>query len=222
MGFSPEHLSKDERIVAELRPHWWYIAPQSAAVAAAVLFGLIALVNDWPDPVRFLAGLLVLGTLGAFAIRYTKWATTQFVITNERVISRGGVIAKSGIEIPLDRINTVFFNQTLFERMVGAGDIGIESAGEGGRQTFTNIRKPSAVQQEIYRQKEEYEQSKLIAMGQQFAASTGVAHQPPPPQPQAAPVDVPAQIAKLDELRKAGAITEAEFQAKKDELLKRL
>jgi hypothetical protein len=59
-------------------------------------------------------------------------------------------------------------------------------------------------------------------MGQHFAASTGVGNQPPPPQSHAAPVDVPAQIAKLDELRKSGAITEAEFQAKKDELLKRL
>jgi len=219
MGFSPDHLSKDETIVADLRPHWWFIAPHSGALAVAVLFGLLALVNDWPDPVKYFGGILVLGTLGWFAIRYTKWVTTNFVITNERVISRGGVIAKQGIEIPLDRINTVFFNQTLFERILGAGDIGIESAGEGGRQTFTDIRKPSVVQQEIYRQKEDFEQRKLLSMGQHFATTAAAAASAQPPPPAAS---IPEQIEKLDALRKSGAISEAEFQAKKDELLRRL
>jgi uncharacterized membrane protein YdbT with pleckstrin-like domain len=223
MGFSREHLSQDEVIVADLRPHWWFVAPQSAALVVAVLLGLIALVNDWPQFIKVVSGLAVLAALGWFGSRYATWVTTNFVITNERIISQGGVISKRGIEIPLDRINTVFFGQTLFERMIGAGDIGIESAGEGGRQTFADIRKPAVVQQEIYRQKEAYEQRRIAAMGRQFADSSGAgvaSGGPPPPAP--APVDIPAQIEKLDQLRRSGALTEAEFQAKKDELLKRL
>ena len=62
------------------------------------------------------------------------------------MISRSGVVAKTGIEIPLDRINTVFFNQSFFERIIGAGDLGIESAGEGGRENFSDVRKPALVQ----------------------------------------------------------------------------
>jgi len=173
------------------------------------------LVNDWHDILKFLAGLLVLAALAVFANRYAKWATTNFVVTNERVISRTGVVAKKGIEIPLDRINTVFFNQSLFERLIGAGDLGIESAGEGGRQDFANIRQPSLVQQEIYRQKEELETRRLSQMGQAFAASAG-------PQATAPGQSIPDQIERLDQLRRSGAITEQEFQAKKDELLRRL
>ena len=157
----------------------------------------------------FAIGLLV--TLVSFGIRYAKWATTDFVVTTERVISRSGVLSKEGIEIPLDRINTVFFSQKPFERIAGSGDLGIESAGEGGRQTFTNIRKPSRVQSEIYAQKEAYEQSRLDRMG---AASAGL--RPPPSD------SIPDQIAKLDDLRRQGAITQAEFDEKKAELLRRM
>ena len=71
-----------------------------------------------------------------------------------RRVSREGVIAKKGIEIPLERINTIFFQQGIFERLMGLGDLEIESASKDGAQMFDDIRKPSAVQNEIYRQME--------------------------------------------------------------------
>ena len=131
------------------------------------------------------------------------------------MISRTGVVAKKGIEIPLDRINTVFFNQSLFERVIGAGDIGIESAGEGGRQTFTDIRKPNLVQNEIYRQVEGLEERKLQRLGE--AASGGAAAAAA-----AAAPSIPEQIEKLDQLRRQGVVTDEEFEQKKRELLDRM
>jgi membrane protein YdbS with pleckstrin-like domain len=218
--FPPELLTDDEELVLDLRPHWWYITPASVYLGLAVLVGLVALLNDWPDAVKVLIGLLVLVALGYFAQRYARWATTNFVVTTERVVSRMGVVAKKGIEIPLDRINTVFFNQSFFERLLGAGDLGIESAGEGGRQTFSDIRKPSLVQQEIYRQKETFERRRLSDMGRtiasQFPGQQGT------PGPQGPTHSVPEQIEHLDRLRRSGAITEDEYQAKKTELLRRM
>jgi hypothetical protein len=122
------------------------------------------------------------------------------------------VIAKKGVEIPLDRINTVFFNQSLFERLVGAGDLGIESAGEGGRQTFTDIKKPNLVQNEVYRQVEGLDARKMQRLGE--AAGGGSLPQPP--------ASIPEQIEKLDQLRRQGALTEEEFARKKAELLDRM
>jgi len=210
----PEHLlTDDEELILDLRPHWWFLAQAAAVLAVAVVLGLVALIAGWPSAIRFIAGLLVLGALGYFGIVYSRWSTTNFVVTTERVISRTGVVAKQGIEIPLDRVNTVFFNQSLFERLIGAGDIGIESAGEGGRQTFTDIRKPSLVQHEIYRQKEAYEGQKL----QRMSAAASAAAQPPTPS-----AAIPEQIEKLDQLRRQGAISDLEFEAKKRELLDRM
>jgi uncharacterized membrane protein YdbT with pleckstrin-like domain len=217
--FPRELLSDDEQLVLDLRPHWWYIAPASAYLAIAAFIGLLVWLyvdGSFGDFLGFISGIALLVALGYFAIQYTRWATTNFVVTNERVISRSGVVAKKGIEIPLDRINTVFFNQGFFERILGAGDLGIESAGEGGRQTFTDIRKPSLVQQEIYRQKEALEGRRVTQMGQSIAA------QFPQQQPATPSASIPEQIEHLDRLRRSGAITEDEFQSKKSELLRRL
>jgi uncharacterized membrane protein YdbT with pleckstrin-like domain len=218
--FPRELLTQDEEIVLDLRPHWWYIAPAALYLSLALILGVIALANDFYQFVNIVIGLAVVAAVIYFAVRYTRWATTNFVVTTERVVSRRGFIAKRGIEIPLDRINTVFFNQSLFERLIGAGDLGIESAGEGGRETFTDVRKPSLVQNEIYREKEAFEHRRLQRLGRTFASSV------PQPQAQAAQAPpshtIPEQIEQLDRLRRSGAITEDEFQTKKTELLRRL
>jgi uncharacterized membrane protein YdbT with pleckstrin-like domain len=219
MPFPKELLSQDEKVALDLRPHWWYIAPAAAYLAIAAIVGIFVLTggdnNAW-KVLRFLAGIAVLITLGNFAIRYAKWYTTNFVVTDERVISRSGVVAKKGIEIPLDRINTVFFHQSFFERLIGAGDLGIESAGEGGRENFSDVRKPALVQAEIYRQKEVLEASQHSRLGASIAASMQQA------QPAAPSFSIPDQIEQLDRLRKSGALTDDEFQLKKAELLRRL
>ncbi len=212
MGFPPDLLSDDEEVVVDMHPHWWTMVPISALLGVVIIGGLLIVVKSVDGnlglALNVVVGLAVLTTLVAFGVRYAKWTTTEFVVTTERVISRNGVFAKNGIEIPLDRINTVFFNQSAFERLAGSGDLGIESAGEGGRQTFTNIRKPNLVQAEIYTQKERFEDRRLDRIGR--ASST----------PRQA--TIPEQISQLDDLRKQGVVSDAEFQAKKAELLDRM
>jgi membrane protein YdbS with pleckstrin-like domain len=235
--FPRELLTNDEEVLVDLRPHWWYITPAGAYLAVAMIVGIWVLVSAGDNAgwtlLKFIIAIAVLAALVNFGQRYARWITTNFVVTNERVISRHGVIGKQGIEIPLDRINTVFFHQSVFERIVGAGDLGIESAGEQGRQTFSDIRRPNVVHQEIYRQKEEFEQRRIDSMGRSFGANQYVPPAAPttPAPPPAASVPmqqapgVPSitdQIEQLDRLRKQGVLTDEEFQAKKTELLRRL
>ena len=79
---------------------------------------------------------------------------TYFVVTSRRVIYRTGVIAKRGVEIPLERVNNINFHQRIIDRIIGAGDLDIESAGKDGQSHFDFIRHPDGVQHEIYRQME--------------------------------------------------------------------
>ena len=211
MAFPPEMLNEHEELVVDLRPHWWFIAPSAAGLGAALIVAIIVLAADWADALKLLAGILLLLALGWFVVRYVRWVGINFVVTSERIISRSGVIAKKGVEIPLDRINTVFFNQTVFERLIGAGDLGIESAGEGGRQNFEDIRKPRQVQQEIYRAMETDETRRFSHMGQAVAGAA-----------ESRALSIPEQIERLDDLRKRGALTQEEFDEKKRELLGRL
>jgi len=149
-----------------------------------------------------MAALFVIGSLLYFLQRWIAWISTNFVVTTDRCIYREGIISKRGIEIPLERINTVFFNQGIIDRMVGAGTLTIESAGEHGVQTFEDVRKPISVQQELYQQMEDNENRKFDRV-----------------RSPAATVSVADEIAKLASLRDAGHITQTEFESQKAALL---
>ena len=152
MPFPPDLLNESEEVILDLRPHWAKLFfPVVFVVQAIAATGAsAALASGTPVPFVLLAVLAV--AVVFLLARYVKWTTTNFVVTNERLIHREGVIAKNGIEIPLDRVQTIRFNQSIFERMIGAGDLHIESGGERGQQSFTDIRRPAKVQNEIYRQ----------------------------------------------------------------------
>jgi uncharacterized membrane protein YdbT with pleckstrin-like domain len=226
-------LRDGEELVLDLHPHWWYFASAFLAAVGAFVVGILVLAV-WPDPdsslagpIRVLVGLLILGTLIWLAERYIRWISTHFVLTSDRVIYRSGVIAKHGIEIPLQRINTIFFSQRIFERLLGLGDLKIESASETGAQVFEDIRSPDKVQHDIYAQMEANENRGLDKLGQQLdrnaasAAAASAASAAASAAAAAAP-SATDQIAELHRLHQAGAITDAEYEAKKAELLGRM
>jgi len=209
VAFPSKLLNDNEEVVLDLRPHWIYMVQPVLAVVGAIILGVVILDLDISFT-KIPAAVVVLGCLVWFGIRYLKWSSTNFVVTTDRVIHRVGVISKHGIEIPLDRINTVFFHQSVFERLIGAGDLGIESAGERGSETFEDVRKPAIVQNEIYRQME-------ADANQRYGGGRHAA--PTQPDPGSS---IPEQIEKLDELRRKGVISEQEFAAKKADLLNRM
>lgn len=208
MARSRADINDDEQVILDLRPHWWFFAKQVVVLVAFIAIGILSLVFDVHNLVKLVVAVAILGVLGWFLVRYVVWSTTNFIITTDRLINRSGVLNREGIEIPLERVNTVFFRQTLFERMIGSGDLVIESAGEQGSQMVDNIRRPLNVQNEIYRQMEDNENRKYDRVGRHVSSGPGTS--------------IPDQIEKLADLYRQGVLTEAEFQDKKQELLDRL
>jgi uncharacterized membrane protein YdbT with pleckstrin-like domain len=209
--YPEDFLHPDEVLILHLHPHWWYMVKSSATLFLAVVFGLVVLVYDWPDPVKFVAALAVVATLVWFAERFLSWVSTHFVLTSTRVIYRSGIVAKSGIEIPLGNINAIHFGQRVFERILGLGDLRIDSASVEGVSVFNDIRKPDKVQNEIYHAKESNAE-------RPFADLAAATAPPAPP----APASIPEQLEQLHQLRERGAITAEEYEAKKTELLGRM
>ena len=205
MGYPTRLLLDGEEIVLDLRPHWWFLAKHLAVGLPVLAFGVFALTldGDTGTVVGWLAAALVVVWLLWFAARLLQWLSTHFVLTTERLIYRKGLIAKHGRDVPLNRVNNIDMSQTVFERVLRAGDILIESAGESGQQRFTDIKRPEKVQREI---NQAVEANTLRDRG--FGAP-------------AAP-SVPNQIAELAALRDSGVLSEAEFQAKKADLLGRM
>jgi uncharacterized membrane protein YdbT with pleckstrin-like domain len=112
------------------------------------------------------------------------------------------VFAKHGIEIPLERVNNVIFRQGVIERMLGCGDLLIESGGETGQQRFTEVKDPDRVQALIHTQVD----AKMARRGVQ--ASGG-----------GATGDVASQLEKLEGMLQRGTLTPTEFEVQKRKLL---
>ena len=205
MAYPRKLLGPNEEIVEDLRPHWWFLVRPVLGLVIAIAIGIALLGWNDVEVLDWVGGILVLLSLGYFVYKYLQWISTNFTVTTDRVIYRSGVLTKSGIEIPLERINTVFFNQTIFERLIRAGDLAIESAGETGRSEFSDIRHPTLVQAEIYKQMEDNENRKFDRINRP-----------------AAELSVVEQIEKLDELRQRGVLSQQEFDAKKADLLGRM
>ncbi|MGI9120788.1 MAG: PH domain-containing protein [Acidimicrobiales bacterium] len=203
MAFPRRLLHDGEDLVADLRPHWSSLALPAMLLAASIGVLLALADASLPEVLQLLAGLATLVALARFVVRYLRWATTNFVVTSDRLIHRSGVVAKQGTEIPLERVSTVLFRQSMPERLLRCGELVIESGGEKGGQRFRDIPRPSAVQNDIYGQIEKHRERMHQARGA----------------PPSAGLTLVEQLERLDHLCRRGVLSRREFEAEKAQLL---
>jgi uncharacterized membrane protein YdbT with pleckstrin-like domain len=209
VAFPRRLLNEGEQVILDLRPHWsFFVGPAALLLVTVAALVVLAAVGA-PDWLLLVAGAVVLFALVRLVARYARWTTTEFVVTSDRLILRSGVLSKRGIEIPLERVNTVFFNQRLRERILRYGDLVIESGGERGRQVISDVPHPERVQSVIHAAVEDEEDVR----------DGGRRTRLPERDDRESVLD---QIDRLDQLRQRGVISQAEFEAKKAQLLERL
>lgn len=203
MPLSPKHLNENEELILDIHPHWWYFAQSGGAAIATLIAWLVGTSRidggfwDWVPKGLGVFLALALVWLGW---EYLQWRFTNFAITNSRVIFQQGLISKKGVEIPLERVNNVNFNQTIIERILGAGDLLIESGGQDGQQRFTDIQRPQEVKKIL-----------LNHVQRRIDMRAGWV--------QGSQSDVASQLEKLEGLLQRGSITREEFEQEKRRLL---
>lgn len=157
MAYPKNLINEGENVALDLRPHWWYFS-RHIITGIPLIVALILVTRIGDDDARKYA-LFVVGAIAVvwavwLLFKLLEWSRTYFVVTSDRVIWRTGLLSRHGVEIPLERINNINFKQGIWERMIGAGTLDVQSAGEQGTSQFTDVRHPDGVQQEIYRQME--------------------------------------------------------------------
>jgi uncharacterized membrane protein YdbT with pleckstrin-like domain len=228
MPYPKNLLNPRENLALDLRPHWWFFSKHIlTGVPLFILWILSFRLDDGTgrDVANAVLGVLTIVWAIWLGVKLLSWLRTYFVVTDQRVVYRTGVIARHGVEIPLDRINNSNRHQRVWERMMGAGDLDIQSAGDEGTTVFENVRHPDGVQQEVYRQMESdatrdagrgadaVGEAVAKAMTQQGSGGGGGG---------GGGQTVPEQIAALADLRDKGHITAAEYEQKKTQLLEKM
>lgn len=200
MRYPRRLLTDDEEVLAQFRPHWRVlVAPLLWAMLLAAAGGVALAALEPPMGAWVAAGAVPLWLLlsGRAVVR---WWSTTYVLTTERIIVRRGVLARSGTEIPLENIVNVLYAQRLLERLLGYGDLLIESAGSQGQSRLADIPDPQGMQAEIYRARE--------ARTLHFSSQGGRGRP-----------DVVDRLERLADLWERGHLSDEEFEASKRRLL---
>lgn len=139
MGYPENVLAKDEQVVLHRHPHWKrLIGPVLVLIlttAASAFVAAVVNTMDWQATAKnvlfIVIGVIWLVVIGWLTVwPFLSWWTTHFVITDRRVMFRHGLLTRSGIDIPLARINSVEFRHGLTDRLMRTGTLVIESASQ--------------------------------------------------------------------------------------------
>ena len=139
MAYPQDTLARDETLVLHRHPHWKaLIVPVLALILVSAAVGgawwwssTMDLTDDTRTIVGIVSGVVWAGLVAWLVIApLIRWCTTHFVITDRRVMFRTGVFTRSGIDIPMARINSVQFRHDLIDRILRTGTLIIESASD--------------------------------------------------------------------------------------------
>lgn len=219
MGYGDSLLARDEQILYRARQHW--LAPLSDSrnallilLAGLVVVGLEHWVLHWSQWIAYAGVVIALIGLGWIAIVVFTWRAQEYLITNRRVIKVEGLFDKKSGDSSLEKINDAVLKQGLLARMLHYGDLQILTANEEGIDQYQMLANAVDFKKAMLNAKNQLEDgARLPAMRSAPAAA---------PVRAAGSDDVTATLARLADLRDKGAITQAEYEAKKAELLGRI
>jgi uncharacterized membrane protein YdbT with pleckstrin-like domain len=156
-------LAAGEEPVAILHPHWKTLVGPIALtflVVAGLLAGEVLIPGGKWAAAERLALAVVAVALLMWWLMYPVlvWRTTVYELTNRRLRLRDGIFTRNGRDIPLSRITDVSFRKGILDRLLGCGTLIVESAGEHGQLTLTEIPHVEQVSATLFQQVEEERQ----------------------------------------------------------------
>lgn len=143
MGLSAKLLGTDEVVLMHMRTHGKAMLwPAAGLVACGALLGAgAALVPYDFRPVGQFAVAVVVGVLATWwsVIPFLRWRTTTYTLTNHRLITRSGILNKTGTNLPLARVNDVTYERSLADRMLGCGTLRVQTAADAGPVVLDDV-----------------------------------------------------------------------------------
>jgi len=150
-----DSLSEGEQFVLRLHPHWKTLVKPFFIVAVIIAAAIAALIMLPPrsslDPARDGIGVVVLLAVIVWGVApLLRWRTTSYELTTRRLRLRLGIVSRTGRDFPLIRISDVSFSHGLIDRLLGCGNLIVESAGEHGQLVLNQIPQVERVQATLF------------------------------------------------------------------------
>jgi len=147
MGYVDENLVPGEEIIYRAHLHLIiflsgaaFVLLGTAVVAVGLFYNLIA--------VWILGALLLAYGLCAGLVRYVRYVTSEFAVTNKRVLIKLGLVRRHTLELLLSRLETIGVEQGLMARIFNYGTIVVTGTG-GTREPFPQISRPLEFRRQV-------------------------------------------------------------------------
>jgi hypothetical protein len=206
-----QHLQPGEEILYRAHPSRFPLIPPLVAAGIVIVAAVVLSQKTGPDNrllVAIGAGIPLLFLLGVAGVRYLRLISREYFLTNQRLIQQEGLLAKRSIESYLGKINNIEHSQSFWGRLLGYGDLRIDTANADDPSVFPNIADPLGFKRAISGA------AAAIASGARFTAAPTLAAPPA-----ASGAD---RMRQLKSLLDDGLITQAEFDAKRKQLLEEI
>lgn len=219
MSYVVKNLTPGEEILLQPRYHWVRFVPgASVAVLGAILAAASGLFlpagtggteSGLRSALFVTAGVLFLAGGLAMAWRALVDSFDEFAITSFRVIRKSGFVTRSVRQIPLEKVQDVNVRSTLGGRWLSYGDVELQTAGSDSTVIFPRILHP-----------EEFRNVLFTRTRPQAAGTDGLGGRDATAPPSRASVE--ERLKEAERLYKAGVLSEAEYQEKRQALIKEL
>jgi hypothetical protein len=221
-------LLNDEKVLFETEKHW--AAPLwDSWIAILMILGSLVVAWLATDQTNGVMGFinrvldllrlgLFLGGLGVIAYNIVNWRTAKYAVTNMRVLAHEGLLRARESDTLLATLSDIRIKVPAVGKMLGFGDMMIlTSSGEAGTDTFTTVRNVDQFKKVVFEQKNAQGDKQIdrLASAAKANVAAGAA-------PTSASASAAASLAQLAQLRDSGAITQADFDAKKADLLAKI
>lgn len=147
MGYPDDQLARGEVVKLHTHPHWkegvapilWFVVFLAIGAIAITYTAQLenADVRLWLIVAEVVITLALLIWLAV--IPWIRWRSTHYVITDQRIMWREGLVTRESRHIPLARVNTVSYTQNVWERIFGFGDMNIDSASDDGEINLVDV-----------------------------------------------------------------------------------
>jgi uncharacterized membrane protein YdbT with pleckstrin-like domain len=154
MAISPKLLGEGEHVILSTRTHWKaLVLPVLVLLITCGLTGFVLAIlpsGSTHDALMWTVLAIALLVVIWWSLRpFILWITTEYTVTNRRLINRAGVFTRTGRDIPLYRINDVAYERDVLDRILGCGTLVISVANEEGNSTLHDVPRVEQVQLKI-------------------------------------------------------------------------
>jgi len=153
MSYLEKNLLPQERLIYRARLHWIIYLPAIVLLVLAVLC-YIGARQQLPESRAGYTAMASLFGLVGFAMLVARWITrktSEFGITDKRVLIKAGLIRRKSIELLLRQVEAIGVEQGITARVFGYGTIVVTGTG-GTKEPFARIAKPMEFRRQVQAQ----------------------------------------------------------------------